>query len=813
MRYYFLLFFFFAFYGLWGQSISIKDEQSQTPLSDVYVSNGEVADLSDVNGRVPTERFQPQDSLFFELAGYQTVSARLSDIAQKGYVVFLQSTKRDSFKTFDMKAITVPGSRQLIRLGDMPMKIVSIDPNKEARLLNPQTTADLLESSGLVYVQKSQLGGGSPMIRGFAANRVLLAVDGVRMNNAIFREGNLQNVISVDAHSLKGATILFGPSSVMYGSDALGGVMDFRTLSPILSPNKKAFIHGDAKIRYARASNEKTAHGSLGIGGKKWAWLGSVSVSDFDDMRMGVHGPASYLRNQYVETGVNGDTVVNNPDPSVQRFSGYSQLNLMQKLRFRPNKSWDMTYAFHHARSSDIPRYDRLVQVRDNRLRFAEWKYGPQRWTMHHLHVDKSDGVGTLGRMRLNIAFQQFEESRIDRGFGSDTRRTRTEQVDAFSVNLDMEKEFNKKLKVLYGLEGVHNTVRSAGFETILTTEAQSPIASRYPDGSTWQSYAAYTQAQWKPKPTLTITAGVRYNQILIDAQLDSTFFPFDFTQIDLNKGALSGGLGGAWEIADALQVNANVAVGFRAPNIDDIAKVFDSEPGNVVVPNPDLGAEFAYNFELGFAKNMDLQGNPRGKGTWERLQFSVTGFYTLLDNAMIRRPFTLNGRDSILYDGVFSQVEALVNADGAWIAGVQGSASYRLFQNLTLSSHFTYISGEANDGEPLRHVTPAYGRSAITWSSKDFNIQAYSVYNLTLPADRLSPSERDKPFLYAENAEGLPFSPGWATFHISAGWQATQQLQLQLSAENLTNQRYRTYSSGIAGPGFQLVGSVHVHF
>ena len=131
---------------------------------------------------------------------------------------------------------------------------------RDARLRNPQTTADLLGQIGSVFIQKSQLGGGSPMIRGFATNRVLMVVDGVRMNNAIYRSGNLQNIISIDPLTLEGAEVVFGPGSLIYGSDAIGGVMDFHTITPAFAESKKLQFKGSSTLRYATANKENTFH-------------------------------------------------------------------------------------------------------------------------------------------------------------------------------------------------------------------------------------------------------------------------------------------------------------------------------------------------------------------------------------------------------------------------------------------------------------------------------------------------------------------------------------------------------------------------
>lgn len=803
--------------GLSAQELTVLDSTTTKPIENAYISNGNEAVLTNKVGRADINGFDLTPTLFVQAEGYISKKISSTQVQRQAFVIRLVPSLNDTAEMVDMQEVLVSANRRSQRLRDLPFKITSIKPEQTA-LQNPQTMADLLGATGQVYIQKSQLGGGSPMIRGFAANRVVLAVDGVRMNNAIFRQGNLQNVISLDPHSLESANVLFGPSSVMYGSDALGGVMDFKTLKPRIAADDTLLIYGDAFMRYGTASGEFTKHASLGIGGRKLSWLGTVSHSDFGDLRMGKFGPNEYLRPEFARQRNGRDTVRENPDPRVQLYSGYSQFNIMQKLRFRPSDDWDMTYAFHYSRSSDVPRYDRLIQYRDGALRYGDWYYGPQSWMMHHVHIDRKRPIGVLGKAQLNIAWQRFGESRNDRNFGATSLRIRTEQVDALSINLDLDKELgtSKKWLLQYGAEWLFNQVGSEGVLQQLGSEESTAIATRYPNGATWTSYAAYSQLRFIPHKNLTLTGGIRYNHVGIDAVFDTTFYSFDIENTDgplSENGALSGSIGMAWRFSDALQLNSNIAAGFRSPNIDDLAKVFDSEPGNVVVPNTNLGPEYAYNFEIGILKTIDQQGNLRGKGLWERLQFGVTGFYTLLENAMVRRSFMLNGRDSIVYDGVLSQVEALVNADRAWIVGAQIDGKLQVTRYLDLSTNFTWLTGKAQDGEPLRHVVPAYARSQLTWKRDKISFAAFANYNLAMPFEKLAPTEKDKPHLYALDENGNPYSPGWATLNLSGSWDFISQASLQLSLENITDVRYRPYSSGIAGAGLNFVASVKVRW
>ena len=186
-------------------------------------------------------------------------------------------------KTMDEVVVSVNKWEQ--KLNEVPNKIVKVSKYDILRN-NPQTAADLLGQSGTVFIQKSQLGGGSPMIRGFATNRVLLVVDGVRMNNAIYRSGNLQNVISIDALSTEAAEVIFGPGSLIYGSDAIGGVMDFHTLEPRFAKTKKMITKGSALSRYSTANQEITGHADINLGWEKWSLLTSVTYSRFDDLKI-----------------------------------------------------------------------------------------------------------------------------------------------------------------------------------------------------------------------------------------------------------------------------------------------------------------------------------------------------------------------------------------------------------------------------------------------------------------------------------------------------------------------------------------------
>lgn len=645
------------------------------------------------------------------------------------------------------------------------------------------------------------------MIRGFATNRLLYTVDGVRMNTAIFRAGNIQNVINLDPFATENTEVLFGPGSVIYGSDAIGGVMSFQTLTPQLSLSDKPLVTGKAVTRYSSANNEKTGHFDVNVGWKKWAFVTSFSSWDFDHLRQGSNGPDDYIKNIYPQRQDSMDVVITQDDPLLQIPSAYSQINLMQKVRFKPNEKWDFQYGFHYSETSSYGRYDRHNRFRNGTIRYAEWDYGPQIWMMNNLNITHSGNNAVYDQMSLRLAQQSFEESRIDRSLKSDERNTQTENIEAYSANLDFNKRIGSKNTLYYGLEYVFNDVASKGMLTDISTGVGQVGPSRYPN-STWSSIAAYVNNEFRVSNQFTMQAGLRYNQFNLDADFSNNlnFYPFPFTNAEINNGALTGSIGGVYRPTEKWAIRANFGTAFRSPNVDDIGKVFDSEPGAVTVPNPDLEAEYAYNFDLGISKVFG-----------DAVKVDITGYYTILQNALVRRNFQLNGQDSILYDGEMSQVQAIQNAAIANVYGVQAGIEVKLSAGFMFLTDLNYQIGEEelDDGttSASRHAAPFFGVSRLRYKYNDLTLEFNAMYQGERSFDDLATEEQGKDEIYAKDANGNNYTPAWYTLNLKAMYQLTDNFSVSGGVDNLTDQRYRPYSSGLSGAGRNFVISLHANF
>ena len=803
-----------------SQQLTILDKTSLHPIKNVSVVNFQetVSSLSDKNGQIDLSVYNRSDTLLIIHTAYSNQAITLDDIKLNKYVLYLYPA------IVHLSETVIFANRWEQDSKELATRIRVITP-EEKMFYQPQTSADLLGISDEVFIQKSQLGGGSPMIRGFGSNRVLLVVDGVRMNNAISRHGNLQSVISIDPNAIGGLEVIFGPGSVMYGSDAIGGVMDFHTIEPLPSSDS-LFITGNVMGRYSSANFERSTHFDFSTSYKKISSVTSFSYSNFGNQMMGKnHLPDSnYLRPIYAQAFsmqdslgnsiFSGDSIMNSSNAYMQYFSGYRQASLMQKLRLRASDNLLLDYTFYYSSTSSIPRYDRLIQPAGSGLKYATWYYGPQKWMMHNIGIKYEKENLLFSEFKLNVAYQEWEENRTSRKFNNTTYRTQDEHLNIFSLNTDFYKKISSSHELFYGLEGVYNLVGSTAHYYNLNSLELTNAATRYPNGSEYVSMATYLSYKYRINRKLTLLAGARFSYTELNADLDTTYYPLPFDALHLNSGAPTGSLGLVYNPNEKLQININASSGFRAPNIDDAAKVFDSEPGSVVVPNNQLKPEYIYNLDLGFNSRI-------GKS----IRVDATGFVSYLDNVMVRDDYSYNGLDSLMYDGSMSRVQAIVNRDYAVVYGLHSSLAVDINNFMSAKSTITWMKGFDSQGDPMRHVSPIFGSTHIVFFTQKFKADIYTIYHAAISPENLSIEEHNKTYMYASdeqwiaqqfclsqdqqfNPNGL-YSPAWATLNLKISYQIFKNLNLSGGIENITNELYRPYSSGISAPGRNFIISI----
>jgi hemoglobin/transferrin/lactoferrin receptor protein len=679
---------------------------------------------------------------------------------------------------------------------------------KKIAFYNQQTTAELLTHTGNVFVQKSQLGGGSPVIRGFEANKVLISIDGVRMNNAVFRGGHLQNIITMDHSILDKVEILFGPSSVMYGSDALGGVLSFYTKKPLLSTKAgKDTIKTNAMIRYASAYNEKTGHVDFNIGGKRLASLTSFTFSDFGDLKQGsdyyTDFPNWGKRLFYVER-INGtDSMIKNSHPDKQVQTGYKQYDFLQKILLQTGK-WEHVFNIQYSTSSDVDRYDRLTETTGAGIaKSAEWYYGPQKRLMAAWNIYLPSTI-LYDKAQFTAAFQDIEESRHNRNYRSTKLNHRIEKIKVGSLNADFFKKI-KKTEWGYGTEITYNKVNSSAYAENIQTGALSTLDTRYPDGgSNTQSYAIYTTALHKFSNKIITNIGLRFTHNRLYSRFnDKTFFPLPYNSVEQNENALSGNLGFVFLPGSNWKISSIAATGFRTPNVDDMSKVFESGNGTLIVPNPNIKPEKTMNYELGISKTIQ-----------QKWQMGTTVWYTKYTDALTTDFSTFNGSSTIVYNGVTSNIVKVINKKTAFIWGISGNIGADISKHFSFSSVINYTYGRIKENPvnyPLDHVPPLYGKTSITGRFNQLTFELFALYNGTKDSANYNLRGEDNHIYSADIIRG--FTPAWFTVNLRVAYEITKNISLQLATENIFDKYYRVFASGLGAPGRNLVITLRAKF
>ncbi len=785
-----------------AQQVKVLDKSDLQPIGDVSISNqGHVhMVVTDRMGTADLSAFAAGDSLTFMHVAYQPYRLLKSQLPANGRVYLTDHViKLDEF--------VITGNRTEEKKSELPYRIEVIQA-KEIAFGNPQNAAIMLEQSGDVFVQTSQMGGGSPVLRGFEANKVLLVIDGVRMNNATYRAGHLQSAITVDPFGMASTEVLYGPGSTIYGSDALGGVINFITRDPQLSSTGKTVVRGQAMLRYSSANTEKTGGVNINLGWKKLAVLFNFSYSDFDDLRAGkLHNPAygDFGKRLLYAARIDGkDVTAANDKWWIQKGSAYLQHNLMGKVLFQPGKHSRYILNVQYSNSGDIPRYDRLTEMKnDSTMKFAEWYYGPQTRLFAALKADYELNGVIFDKATVTAAYQNLHEDRINRDFGSSKKKYNLETVDVISLNADFLKKLAQRDNLRYGFEVNYNDVTSEAYnENIKTGSVTYDRATRFPDKKAGMlMLSAYLSNNWKINDYFAFSQGVRFNYVRLDAAYTDTMvkimaIPFN-PEITQKHASVNGYLGLVATPGHDWKISLVGSTGFRAPNIDDLTKLNVVDAQTVVVPNPGLKPEYAYNTELTVAKTL-----------MDKVRVEATGFINLLENAHVIRPLAYNGQDSIVIDDEKYQALAPVNTGEALIFGFQGSLLAQVTRSFSIMSNLTYTYGnDQTDGIPLDHIPPVYGKTSFRLEMKKFKGDFYVMYNGWKRFSQYSTSGEDNENYALVDANGtIQGMPAWYTLNIKLSYQIERHVNLEVGVENILDEHYRKFASGISAPGRNII-------
>ncbi len=815
-----LLFVFISFsLNSFSQKLIIKDskEKSVIPNVSVYNSQRSLTVLSDIEGNVDYSGFQKSDTLIFSHIAYEKFNIQINKIPKSSSktIIYLNPNPQQ------LSEIILSVGRNKESRKKISKKVTLIT-SKKTELDLPQTSADLLYYGGGVRIQKTQGGGGSPVIRGFEANRVLLVVDGVRMNNAIYRSGHLQNAITIDPNVLERTEVIFGPSSVGYGSDALGGVVHFYTIKPKINNEKQWTIKGLES--YNTDLNHIVSNLNFEYSKEKWASFTSFSYSDFGDIIMGenrTHGFKSWGLNKFTLSKEKFNTTsVLNKNPNIQKNTAYSQFDLLQKFNFKTSESSNLIFNIQHSNSSNIDRYDKLNEYNSaGDLKYAQWHYGPQKRTLLSTSYNFLKNNNWLKKGTVVAAFQKINESRHNRKYQSLTMNSQIEDVEVFSINADFIRGEANVSSLSYGFEYTHNNVSSIAYGASLTKQNNSisninkvnssfKIPTRYPSGgSNYSTAASYYEFRKDLSNKSNFSFGMRYTYTWLNARwLEEALIDANLNRIKTQKSSLTGSLGYVYRSNNTWQISANFSSGFRSPNIDDMGKIRENR-GLLSVPNMQLKPEYAYNSELGLTKFFDNK----------MTVFSLNLYYTHITDHIIRDYFQILNDTStqnpatILYNSEEVKTIANINSGRAYIYGFSFDSEAKIISNLIFKSNITFTKGgSVNSSTPLPSISPLFGSFYLKWINSNFKTQfSYKFSGYKNPEDYSSGGEdglEETPLLgFNGNEPNYYGTPSWGIFKLSSSYKISNKLKATLIFDNIFDIHYREFASGISSPGRNL--------
>ncbi len=784
---------------LFSQIIAVKSLWNNEPLEGVAVFNEQMnkSVLTDSNGIARLNIFDKNDTLLFQHPSFERYTIPYQNVSSNT-IIWLEK-KNILIPEYVITASKHKESRKNVSFH------VDILTGKELENSSTMNAADILTETGNIFIQKSQAGGGSPVLRGFEANRVLLVVDGVRMNNAIYRSGHLQNSLTIDNAVLDRIEVIYGPSSVIYGSDALGGVIHYITKSPLFADtigSRKNEI--SAYVQGATATNSFKNHLDFNIGFNKIAFLSSITYSEYGDIKIGTNRNPFYgdwgKQTDYVERIDQQDTVLTNPDSDKIIGAGFNQIDLLEKISVKTGINSSLTANLQYSTSSNINRQDQLNnRLEDGSPEFAEWHYGPQDRLMTAITFNHKDHTSIYNNFEATAAYQNIEESRITRGYQSDTLYNQTENVQVGTINLDLFKNLSSRNSISYGFDFNFNYVSSDAFKKNINNNVTLPTMTRYPDeGTKTIANGAYISYKSKSLTKITTNFGLRFQHYWLNAKYGSFYddLPDVFQDVILETYSITSSASVLISQTPLFNWNLNFSTGFRSPNLDDLAKIRLTS-GKLTLPNSELIPEYTYNLEFGFSKIFN--GYMRFNGNY---------FFSYLTNIITRVPYSFeDGSDSLYFQGRYRTTYQNTNSEEAYIHGFSVSMLSDLNSDLKVRSTLNYTFGHnRSQDEPMAHIPPLFGKTDFNYNIKNLDLGLSFIYSGWKHIEDMVTTGEDK----EDEATEYGY-PGWYSLNFKSGYAFSQIVHLKIAIDNLTNNFYKPYATGVPAAGINFIGTLSI--
>jgi len=731
---------------------TVSDAVSRKPLEGVSITidNTTLGSTSTATGEFTVSELTPGEyGVSISRIGY-VICRRKVDL-ETGDIKHLQIMLEPT--TLELERINVTAGRFAAEVFSSPSP-VSITTSREFTERTFSTTAEVLREEPGILVQKTTYGHGAPIVRGLIGKYVLLLYDGIRLNRPTFRFGANQYMNTIDLESLNRIEVVRGPSSVMYGSDAIGGAVNLIPEQSRLGGDVPV-LRPSAVTRYSSADRGSASNVNI--------------LGDYHDLS--AHVGVSYKTIDDVRAG--GDIGRQSP-------TGWEEYNFNSRLQYWLDDDNSVSIDYLMVRQDEVPRYDKYVSGD-----FAQYIYDPQDRDLAALTFNSRNLGNVVQSVKGNLSYCREKEGTTKQKTGKDVINIGLDKITTWGGYLQAALMPHPDHLVHLGGDYYFDNVRS----DLYAIETGDITVERptYPDDSKYHSLGIFVQDEWSLSAGLTMTAGVRYSMIRLQSPLEEPYGEYDETYDDI-----TGTLALTCTVLTQVNLIGRWSQGFRAPNLNDGTVVKYSSSG-VDVPTVGLKPEHSNNFEIG------------AKYSSAHADGSLFAFYNVLKDFIDRVPGTYNGLTFFDEDGDGVQDEdeydvyQRKNVTDAHIYGIELATSVRFNRTWEARLNCFWTRGEnETDAEPLSRIPPLMGLGSVRMHLRD-DFWFEGFVRAAAAQRRLSQRDIDDSRIEPGGTDG------WTTFNLRARY-SYDKLYVTLGVENITDKAYKEHGSGVYSPGRNLL-------
>jgi len=654
----------------------------------------------------------------------------------------------DMYEPDALEHVQVTATRTDKRDIDISAAVTAIEGDEVLKLA-PDVIAEMLRGQPGAFFQQTTPGQGIPIIRGLKGSQVLHLVDGMRLNNAFFRNAPNQYLGLVDSYATERMEVVRGAQGTLYGADAMGGVVNILTPEPGFNEaqwQQESRLYGSYdSVDDGWVLNARTSGGKQG-----WGFTGGATYQDHSSRTSGT-----------------GEKLVP---------SAYKSKAADLKFLIDSSERTSLMLAAQVMEQPSTPRYDEMVPGFGQQEPSSEqYLFKPNRRSFLHARF-RYDGQGNwFDQVEAHLARQVITDDRLTQEYGSPVIVIEHNRSTLDGLTLQINSSFDSGISLVWGAEYYTDAVDSNRFRQLEDTESRTGVRSRFPDGSSMDSAAVYFAGEWINTDKLSLNAGLRYSWFDIRLPADE-----NIDDVRLKPSDLTGDIHAVYAFNPGFKLVANIGHGFRPPNIFDLATL-GPRPGNRFnIANTDLDPETVWSYDLGI------------KAESNSLELEVFAFYLDYSNK-ITSVFTGETTE----DGRF--IVRSENRNNVEIYGLEAGLQWVVRDDLRVFAVANYTHGEEtgeNDANfPADRIPPFNGQLGVEYFfNENWRVEPYVMF--AGKQDRLSPRDVRDPRI---NPLG---TSGWGTLNILLDWQASDSLQLGLRLENLADKAYREHASGIDAAG-----------